>query len=508
MRTCEAIQKRCLLFFLASIAFLFYTKAQGFNKRYVDVRPAMQYGAVFFTDSNFYTIGITTAMSPPYIVKPMWSKLDFTGMLQEYHSLNDTDLNYYGTFFNTGALESDSTVKLYGYIADTVNLFPILWTIDYSGKVIRAKVCSDSISHLIRGDYMTGGGNGSYYLTASYQYVPGAIDAYVIKVNNQDSILWNKRYGALAPWDEAVTAVSLMNNGHVIVGSYKSDHNLPNMKSYSWIFEINDSGSLVRQWFDGDSTMEARSLKQTSDGGFIYASKRIITQDILDVTIRATVVKIDSSLGIEWKWEHPQTMGSGVGGTDIEELSNGDFLVCGKGNLVMPNHNLAGAFIMKLGSDGSEKWKQVYSALDTDGADSYLNDIDVLPDGSYVAVGYVNIPSSITPTQGQQAWMLKVDSNGCVIENCLVGIEEPRAKNQEQRVKIQPNPVSDYITIEMDAEMIGAGVKIYNIMGKIVKQLTAYDLQFAVDISELSKGMYIVTAEKEGKTARVKLKVE
>ena len=157
----------------------------------------MQYASLLKKDTVFFSVGVTTNLNSPFHAKPMWSRLNEAGVLLDYKVLNDTDAIDYGTFFNTLSTQGDSLVKLFGYYADTLNIFPILWTIRYDGQVIRATVYSDSFSTLIRGDYMSSNKDDNYYLGASYQYSIGAIDAYIIKVNSVDSVLWKKRYGAL-----------------------------------------------------------------------------------------------------------------------------------------------------------------------------------------------------------------------------------------------------------------------------------------------------------------------
>lgn len=483
--------------------------AQGFSKLYVDIRPSMQYASIFIRNEICYTVGVTTNTVAPYHTKSIWSKLSLEGSIDEYVVYKDTNNNDYGTFFNTGQFINDTTVKLYGYVSDGMNLYPILWTIDSNGTLLRSTIYSDTASSLIRGDFMLSDSYGNSFLTASYQYSPGAIDSYIIKADENDSILWKKRYGSPNPWDEQVTSLCILQNGNVMIGNWKFDQNLPNMKSYTWLFEIDSAdGSIVRQWFDADSTMDAKALKQTSDGGFIYASKRIQSQDIGDAFGYTTIVKMDSAFNKEWVYESTMLMGSlgmPVGAFDIEELPNGDFLVCGNGNYTNPNYNLLSGWIMRLSSDGSVVWSNGYTAMDTSGISNYLNDIDVLADGSYIAVGYVNLPSSVQPTQRQQAWILKVDSNGCLMENCLVGFE-----NIEQRreLTLSPNPASNGVYVTMDAKMNGSILQVFDAMGREIINKQVAEEEMFLDISAMAKGLYFLIVQKEGKTMSKKLIIE
>ncbi|MES2620483.1 MAG: T9SS type A sorting domain-containing protein [Bacteroidota bacterium] len=493
---------RSLLFIIASCAFCLNTRAQGFNNRYIDVRPAMQYAGLSLKDSDFYTIGVTTRMTAPYIPKVMWSKISGEGLLQSYFVYEDSNYNEYGAFLNALVEENDSIVKVLGYVADTINVYPVLRTINYAGELKRATIYPDSTTDFVRGDYMTKDNNGNYYLGCNTQYSNGSTDCNIVKVNGSDSVLWNKKYGAGPPlWDD-LTSITPLTNGNVMVGSWTyNPYTLPNMHSHTWLFEIDDNGTVVRQWLDSDSTMEAKSLKQTRDGGFIYASKRIIEQNIGDALCHTTVIKLDSMFGKQWGWEGTMLMSSSLGITDIEELPDGDFIVCGNGNYLNPTYNILSVFIMKLRSDGNVIWKNGYTAMDTNGVENFLNDIDVLPDGSYVAVGYVNLPSSVQPTQRQQAWMLKIDSNGCVIENCLVGVEEPSHEPQPTRqIQVYPNPFTADVSIVLKEENLKeATFVITNTLGEVIYRKEENNLASnytkVLDLSYLPSGVYFVQVQ-------------
>ncbi|MCW5907214.1 MAG: T9SS type A sorting domain-containing protein [Chitinophagales bacterium] len=62
--------------------------------------------------------------------------------------------------------------------------------------------------------------------------------------------------------------------------------------------------------------------------------------------------------------------------------------------------------------------------------------------------------------------------------------------------------------LEVSSEMIGGIVKVYDVHGRMVKEWRVASDKWQVNVSDLSKGLYIVIAEQEGKFARAKLVVE
>jgi len=73
-------------------------------------------------------------------------------------------------------------------------------------------------------------------------------------------------------------------------------------------------------------------------------------------------------------------------------------------------------------------------------------------------------------------------------------------RQDQEAVKIYPNPAQDYIRIE--AAGLEVDLRIYNVAGQLVKQVTNVSV---VDISTLSKGVYMVESIVEGNSKFQKL---
>jgi hypothetical protein len=68
-----------------------------------------------------------------------------------------------------------------------------------------------------------------------------------------------------------------------------------------------------------------------------------------------------------------------------------------------------------------------------------------------------------------------------------------------------PNPTSDYLNIQLPNNIITASVGIYDIVGKQVLLTEIDKYNHNLNVSELSKGVYIVRLISQGKTGLRKL---
>jgi hypothetical protein len=97
----------------------------------------------------------------------------------------------------------------------------------------------------------------------------------------------------------------------------------------------------------------------------------------------------------------------------------------------------------------------------------------------------------------QGAWLVKTDTLGCVMPNCLdtmmhIGIEEFEVI-QKQELILYPNPARDNIQIAINIQ--GAKVEqvvIFDINGREVLRKTFSDFLVNMNVSSLNKGIYMI----------------
>jgi len=161
------------------------------------------------------------------------------------------------------------------------------------------------------------------------------------------------------------------------------------------------------------------------------------------------------------------------------------------------------------------------NCFDTIGASAIDTCFSFIPNSAYINNYTYNGSDSMyvtwvvsSPNNTQQGYVTvvyPVDSNGChVLELTIVCSKSTTYNFTDQllitkfitnisRVKeietnVFPNPATDKITINVPAKSVSTaiGMEIINIRGQVVKSLKINDNSVNMDISDLSKGVYII----------------
>jgi hypothetical protein len=141
---------------------------------------------------------------------------------------------------------------------------------------------------------------------------------------------------------------------------------------------------------------EARSIVQTSDGGFILTGYATTTAFFTDLTL----VKLNAAGNISWA-KLFGTATSQEDGYDVMETADGNFVACGKAYGIGIGQN--DVYLVKADEAGTPLFSLIYGTLNTDIATSLCRSAD----GSYIMAGYTD------PGTGFNDFMLmKVSNNG------------------------------------------------------------------------------------------------
>ncbi|MCP4699449.1 MAG: PKD domain-containing protein [Gammaproteobacteria bacterium] len=111
-------------------------------------------------------------------------------------------------------------------------------------------------------------GSSTYYrkynsTTTSYPY-----NDWILKLDSDGVLKWNKSYGG-SEYDQAYDIVQTSDGGFAVAGYTNSDGA---GNSDFWVYKLSNNGNLVwDKTFGGTGSEQARSIIQTSDGGFAAA---------------------------------------------------------------------------------------------------------------------------------------------------------------------------------------------------------------------------------------------
>ncbi len=153
------------------------------------------------------------------------------------------------------------------------------------------------------------------------------------------------------------------------------------------------------------------------------------------------------------------------------------------------------SWLMKVDSTGNQEWYQEYAYEICNDCRNLLFDIELAPDGGYIAAGsFANEGIDIR----RATWLLKVDPCGDLEwQGCSpVGVKDVEKK----RFEIYPNPTEGIVQIEIPVEFSGVNVIVTDIVGRIVHKAQLSAGTGTLNLRNLPSGSYIVTLEsKEGK---------
>lgn len=253
------------------------------------------------------------------------------------------------------------------------------------------------------------------------------------------SIQWQKSLGGSYS-DVAKSIQQTSDGGYIIAGesdSTNGDVTGNHGTSDFWIVKLSALGIIEWQKSLGGSYGDiANSIQQTSDGGYIVAGESSsINGDVTGNHGNADywIVKLDSSGNIQWQ--------KSLGGSNrdaansVQQTSDGGYIVAGESNStngdVTGNHGNSDYWIVKLDPSGTIQWQKSLGGSLHDAA----NSIQQTSDGGYIVAGGASSSNGdVTHNNGNDDfWIVKLDSLGTIQwEKSLVGNLADTAQSIQQ----------------------------------------------------------------------------
>ena len=196
-------------------------------------------------------------------------------------------------------------------------------------------------------------------------------------------------------------------------GNVSGNHGLTDI----WVVKLNSTGTIIWQRCLGGSNTElAHDIRQTTDGGYVVAGRTQSNDG--DVTgnhgsMDGWIVKLDANGNISWQ----KTLGNGTydASNAIQQTTDGGYIVAGHvdGGYIPGAHNIGTeAWLAKLDAGGNISWQKVFGGSQSDGFYSVYQ----TSDGGYVASNVTNSPDGdVTGYHGNgDVFIVKVNSAGTV----------------------------------------------------------------------------------------------
>jgi hypothetical protein len=323
------------------------------------------------SDSGYIVAGVYHEWSEYW--KSYVAKLDEFGNIKWQKYFNDSGTAYAiqqtsdGGYILAGYNSLDTCLANYIMKLDAYG--SIMWQKSF-GEDIKASGSSsgfNSIQQTEDGGYIAAG-------YAEFENIPGVIfhgarDYYVVKLDYLGNLEWQMMYGG-SSWDEATFIQQTMDGAYIVAGSSNSK-DIEGGVGYGgyWIIKLNTSGGVEWQKMYYQGQDNKSSMRQTSDGGYIVASRR------------EGIIKLDHSGNEEW---HKAFTGDNADYDVkcVQLTTDGGYIIAG----YRWGKTTVNGYLLKLDGSGSKDWEKVYG----NNKFSELQDVRQTRDGGYIAAGYRN----------------------------------------------------------------------------------------------------------------------
>ena len=257
-------------------------------------------------------------------------------------------------------------------------------------------------------------------------------DAWLVKLSNTGSIVWQKTYGGSGN-DMGYSVKTTIDGGYIFCGlttSTDGDVAGNHGNTDAWVVKLYDTGGIEWQkCYGGSQTDEGLNILTTKDSGYILlASTQSADGDVTGYhdSTDIWVVKLSATGDIVWQ----KCLGGT--GTDVAfsivQTYDGGYLVAGgtesKDGDVTFNHGKSDVWLVKLTSAGAVSWQKTYGGSSADGsfAARQTTDSGYVVAGSTISTDGDVSGLHIHAPQVSDYWLLKVNNTGKLIwQKCLGG---------------------------------------------------------------------------------------
>lgn len=467
-----------------------FVKAQGINQRYSFGRPNTVGASILYDGHDFIVSGLVTDSLAQY-AQALWAKIDTAGNITSFKpsGIPNMDVN---TYSPNMFLDYSSRYVNTGFLGNGENF---VIKSDSSGYVSDFKLYTDTVAANFSISSIMQASDSNYYVTGGLEYTssnPG--DVLFAKINSNGVLCNKKVFGT--NHKEYGTCLMELPNHNILVGAYNSNLNLiPHQYPYqiertnTWLLEVDTGGNLVRQWKgSNDSTYWPTKMLLLDDSNFVYTTPYIGYWDSTspDGYYGCYFAKRDLNFNKIWEVKWNCDPGVWAATPTFDSTSQGDFIMVAETYAIPLKGNY---LVTKISSSGATLWQKQYYPIDTFIYETYPNSVKVLPNGNIAIWGEFR-PVSFGIGR-QQAWLLVLDSNGCLTSGCTTGwIEEDVVS---ERIKTYPNPAHSSFSIDIENPLLqGGSLDLYNIDGKkLCSTANNFSRQTRVDISQLPNGIYL-----------------
>ena len=288
---------------------------------------------------------------------------------------------------------------------------------------------ANAIQQTADGGYILGGFSFSSDTLDISDATHGLSDYWVVKLSATGVVQWDKLLGGTG--EEELHDIRQTSDGSYIATGSSTSSASGNVTGTIngifdfWVIKLNASGIPVwNKLIGGNGEQIARSIQQTSDGGYIVAGK---STSSASGNITGTnnglndflIVKLDAAGNISWN----KLLGGDADESaySVKQTLDGGYIVTGSsassasGNVTQSSYGVEDIWVVKLSAAGTIEWSKLYGGNESD----YARSIQLTTDGGYIISGFTmsSANGAVIGSNhgGNDFWVLKIDVSGNIL---------------------------------------------------------------------------------------------
>ncbi len=457
--------------------------------------------SIIGSENGYFGCAISGDSVSDYFYNTSTFLLDESGEIVFWKDFGEYGYDYYPG--DDGSLVKDEAgFGLFGSIVNLYNGVPkgIFYKFDQSGDTIFTRAFTSEIYNKVRGRTCSTSNNGGYILAGDATEGQNYSDIILIKLDSSGTEEWRNSYGTeMADWAKSV--IQTFDQGYA-VGCWTRIPSLletadptiiktDSLGNFEWSLNLGgpygDDKAMV------SNTLDSCIMVLTAYADSMYTPYHAYT--------RINLIKIDPQGIVIWNKKYGASKPVNYI-SNIQTTQNGGFILCGYSMILDPSFANAG-WIMEVNSAGDSLWYEDYYFYPPGSSDPFneLYDISITEDHGFIATGQAY--TLFGSNQIQKMWVLKVDSVGCEIPNCWVGIEEEDKtvgreddKKEGEDLVLWPNPARGIVDCRWSI-VDGRGdmrLVIYDMFGREIRKIATpeneHEIQFSVE--DFRPGLYVI----------------
>lgn len=494
-----------IIFFLITSTRVGYCQPWYFNQIYNPNETWAGGLNIIGTPNGYFGCTISGDSVSDYFYNTCTFLLDETGNLVFWKNYGQDGYDYYPGYYGSLIPTKDTSFALFGSRHDLyTNLSEgIYYKFNALGDTILSRIFTSDLYNTLIGRTCTTTSDNGFALLGEVQNFSGYSDAVLIKTDSTANETWRRQFGTEID-DWAVSIAQTADSGYIlgtwayvpvqIVTADPIVIKTDSQGNFEWSLNLGgpygDDKAIVC------NTQDSCIMVLTAYADSMWTPEHAYT--------RINLVKIDLDGNVIWNKKYgPSKPVNYI--SNISSSQNGNFILCGYSMILDPSFANAG-WIMEVDSGGDSLWYKDYYYFPPGSGDPFneLYDISFTEDHGFIATGQAY--TLFNPKLGQNMWMLKVDSVGCEVENCWVGIDEEGSgeivdAESKGDLNISPNPASTLIRCQLPRlnNRIDGSIEIYDLLGRkaATKMVSANNDEVQIDVGNLPRGLYLVVY-KEG----------